>query len=80
MPRRQSHTACTWWSTSRSSPPAWGNLGIDGATSPVPAERGSYPQFYRLLAEALRGRGPLPVDPAEALQVLKIIEDVHVGA
>ncbi|CAI3800462.1 Gfo/Idh/MocA family protein [Pseudarthrobacter sp. MM222] len=59
---------------------AWGELGIDGATTPVPAQRGSYPQFYQLLSEALRGRGPLPVDPAEALNVLKIIEEIHAGA
>lgn len=58
----------------------WGDLGIDGDTTAVPTERGSYPQFYVLLAAALRGDGPLPVDPAESLGVLKIIEEVHAGA
>ena len=52
-------------------------LGVDGATTPVPAERGAYPQFYVQLAAALRGTGPLPVDPAEPLEVLKVIEGIH---
>ena len=56
---------------------SWGLLGVDGATSPVPAERGSYPEFYVQLAAALRGDGPLPVDPAGPLEVLKVIEDIH---
>jgi len=56
---------------------SWGLLGVDGATSPVPAERGSYPEFYVQLAAALRGDGPLPVDPAGPLEVLKVIEGIH---
>ena len=56
---------------------SWGLLGIDGATSPVPAERGAYPQFYVQLAAALHGEGPLPVDPAGPLEVLKVIEGIH---
>ena len=56
---------------------SWGLLGIDGATSPVPAERGAYPQFYVQLAAALRGEGPLPVDPAGPLEVLRVIEGIH---
>ena len=56
---------------------SWGLLGVDGATSPVPAERGAYPEFYVQLAAALRGMGPLPVDPAEPLEVLRIIEGIH---
>lgn len=55
----------------------WGLLGVDGSTAPVPAERGAYPQFYAGLAAALRGNGPLPVDPAEPLEVLKVIEGIH---
>ncbi|WP_426975389.1 Gfo/Idh/MocA family protein [Pseudarthrobacter sp. O4] len=56
---------------------AWGALGIDGGTTPVPAERGCYPLFYGLLSAALRGDGPLPVDPVQSIEVLKIIEEVH---
>ena len=56
---------------------AWGVLGIDGSTEAVPAERGAYPLFYAQLTEAIHGRGQLPVDPAESLEVLKIIEEIH---
>ena len=59
---------------------SWGVLGVDGAAVPVPAEKGAYPRFYAELAAALRGEGPLPVDPAESLQVLKIIEKIHAFA
>ena len=56
---------------------SWGLLGVDGAASPVPAERGAYPEFYVQLAAALRREGPLPVDPAGPLEVLRIIEGIH---
>jgi len=57
---------------------SWGLLGVGGATSSVRAERGSYPEFYVQLAAALRGEGPLPVNPAGPLEVLKVIEGIHV--
>ena len=59
---------------------SWGVLGIDGETVPRPAERGNYPAFYAGLAAALRGQGPLPVQPSESLEVLKIIEEIHAFA
>ncbi|MEW1810750.1 Gfo/Idh/MocA family oxidoreductase [Pseudarthrobacter phenanthrenivorans] len=55
----------------------WGLLGTDGAAEPVAPERGAYPQFYVQLAAALRGQGPVPVDPAGPLEVLKVIEGIH---
>ncbi len=55
----------------------WGLLGIDGATTPVPAERGSYPTFYTQLAASLQDGDPLPVDPAQSVTVLRIIEKIH---
>jgi scyllo-inositol 2-dehydrogenase (NADP+) len=56
---------------------SWGELGIGADVQAVPAERGAYPQFYRLLAAALLHGGPLPVDPAESLAALRIIEKIH---
>ncbi|WP_104181968.1 Gfo/Idh/MocA family oxidoreductase [Arthrobacter sp. B0490] len=56
---------------------SWGLFGIDGATVPVPAERGSYPTFYSQLAAALHDGAPLPVDPAQSVTVLRIIEKIH---
>ena len=55
----------------------WGRLGIDGAEEQVQPERGAYPEFYRVLGDALKGRGPLPVDPAESVHALRIIEKIH---
>jgi hypothetical protein len=56
---------------------SWGVLGVDGSAAPVPAVRGAYPRFYTELAAALHGRGPLPVEAAEPLEALKIIEEIH---
>lgn len=56
---------------------SWGVLGIDGSAVPVPPARGAYPRFYTELTAALRGRGPLPVEPVESLEALKIIEKIH---
>jgi len=57
-----------------------GLLGTDGGGTPVPTERGDYGAFYRLLAVALRDGGPLPVDPADAVAVLELIERAHAAA
>jgi len=59
---------------------SWGVLGIDGNTSPVKAETGGYPRFYALLAAALRGSGAVPVNPAQSLEVLRVIEKIHAFA
>ncbi|MCP2370842.1 putative dehydrogenase [Agromyces terreus] len=55
----------------------WGVLGVDGEARPLPMERGDYGEFYRLLASAIHGEGPLPVDPADAVAVLELIERAH---
>jgi hypothetical protein len=52
-------------------------LGVDGDLQPIAPEPGAYPLFYTRLATALRGEGPLPVDPEESLDVLKVIEEIH---
>lgn len=56
---------------------AWGILGTGSTETPVPAERGAYPRFYAKLAKSIRGTGPLPVDPRESIEVLRIIENIH---
>jgi predicted dehydrogenase len=57
----------------------WGLLGRDGALRPVPTERGNFPAFYELLADAIRNGSPVPVDPADSVEALKIIEAVRAG-
>lgn len=56
---------------------AWGILGTGSTETAIPAERGAYPRFYTQLAESIRGTGPLPVDPRESIEVLRIIENIH---
>ncbi|WP_430647474.1 Gfo/Idh/MocA family protein [Agromyces sp. GXS1127] len=58
----------------------WGVLGTDGDSRPVPTVRGDYGAFYRQLAAALRGDGVVPVDPADAVAVLELIEQAHAAA
>lgn len=55
----------------------WGLLGRDGSLVPVPTERGNFSDFYAILAKALRGGGPVPVDPADSVAALRIIEEVR---
>jgi predicted dehydrogenase len=60
--------------------PEWaGLLGRDGHLDHLPTERGAYPEFYRILADKILDGGaksalPLPVNPEDAVEVLKIIE------
>jgi predicted dehydrogenase len=58
----------------------WGRLGAGGIDRAVPTIRGAYQEFYRGLVMALRGEGPLPVDPADAARVLDLIEAAHVSS
>jgi predicted dehydrogenase len=52
----------------------WGELGTPGDSSPVATEPGCYQRFYADVAAALRGGGALPVDPADAVEGLRVIE------
>jgi hypothetical protein len=52
-------------------------LGVDGTARPVPTERGDYGAFYRSLAATLRDGMPVPVDAADAVAVLELIERAH---
>ncbi|MGV8883130.1 MAG: Gfo/Idh/MocA family protein [Rhodoglobus sp.] len=58
----------------------WGLLGIDGgpdALVPVPTEAGAYPDFYVGVAASILEGAPSPVDPRDALEVVRIIERAH---
>ncbi|WP_284978785.1 Gfo/Idh/MocA family oxidoreductase [Arthrobacter sp. fls2-241-R2A-200] len=59
-----------------------GTLEVDGQQRTIPTERGAYPEFYRLLAEKLNDGGitsarPVPVDPADSVAVLRLIEQAR---
>jgi predicted dehydrogenase len=50
--------------------------GPDGTmtTVPVPGEPGDYPAFYAGVRDAILGRGPNPVPPEEAVEVMAVLE------
>lgn len=61
--------------------PAWGIDPLpglltraDGTAGCVESERGDYCGYYRAVAAALSGHGPMPVSAADALAVMELIE------
>lgn len=55
----------------------WGTLGTQGDIHPVPTEPGDYPAFYAAVAAALLDGAPVPVDPRDAVEVLRILEQAR---
>jgi scyllo-inositol 2-dehydrogenase (NADP+) len=55
----------------------WGRFGVGEQTTLVPTARGTQDAFYSQLAAAILGDGPLPVDPADALAGIDLIETVY---
>ena len=53
---------------------AWGTLGSGSDTKLIPTEVGSYQRFYEGVVAALIGAAPPPVDPADAVAGLEVIE------
>lgn len=52
----------------------WGRLETAETSMPVPTQRGDYRRYYELLRDALRGLGERPVDPADSLRGLQVLE------
>jgi predicted dehydrogenase len=52
----------------------WGRLVLGDDADAVPSENGAWPRFYELLAAALDGAGPLPVEGRDAIAVLDVLE------
>lgn len=55
-------------------PRRWGRLVRDDSSEPVRAEAGAWPQFYIEVEACLRAGTPPPVDPADAVTVLELLE------
>jgi scyllo-inositol 2-dehydrogenase (NADP+) len=55
-------------------PERWGVLGTEEQARPVRTEPGAYQRFYEGLVAALRGQGPPPVDPADAVAALRVLD------
>jgi scyllo-inositol 2-dehydrogenase (NADP+) len=52
----------------------WGRLVAGDSEQPIETERGAYEAFYSGVVSALRGEGPAPVDPMDAVAVLEVLE------
>jgi len=57
-----------------------GTLGAGDDAGPVPLEPGDYGAFYHGVADALAGRGPMPVDPADAVATLRVLQAARQAA
>jgi predicted dehydrogenase len=58
-------------------PEHFGRLGVDGDLREIRTEPGRYQDFYAGVVAALRDGAPMPVDPAESVAALEIIEAAH---
>ena len=54
--------------------PRPGTLTTAAGSEPLPGPPGDYGAYYRAIRDAIRGTGPNPVTPAEALAVMTVLE------
>ena len=59
---------------------AWGRLSNGRESHLVPTERGVYERYYQGVADALQNGAPPPVDPADSVAGLEIIEAANLSA
>ncbi|WP_031066696.1 Gfo/Idh/MocA family oxidoreductase [Streptomyces sp. NRRL WC-3742] len=52
----------------------WGELRAGETAEPVETLPGTYQDYYAGLVQALRGEGPVPVDPHDAVEALRVLE------
>jgi len=63
------------------TPPArYGQFGAEGSFETQPTLPGRYTDYYAAIERALRGEGPVPVDPSDAVAALKVIEAARISA
>ncbi|MBA0124551.1 Gfo/Idh/MocA family oxidoreductase [Haloechinothrix sp. YIM 98757] len=58
----------------------WGRLYRAGTGETVPSEQGDWTRFYAGLAAAVRGYGPLPVDPWDSVATLEVLDAARTSA
>lgn len=63
------------WYTEK--PERWGRIERGDESEPVPSERGRWDTFYPAFAAAVRGEGPVPVDPRDAIASLTVIDAIR---
>lgn len=56
---------------------SWRRMGRDGDVRPIADGQDPNPNFYAMLADTLLHGAAVPADPAEPLEVLRIMENLH---
>jgi predicted dehydrogenase len=52
----------------------WGRVFRDGASEPLRSEQGAWDTFYPAFAAAVRGDGPVPVNPWDAVATAEVLD------
>ena len=52
----------------------WGRLYHGATGAPVASERGRWDSFYPAFAAAVRGEGPVPVNPADVVRTMTVLD------
>lgn len=58
----------------------WGWLAQGDARERIPSEPGNWTEFYRQWLAALQGRGPVPVDPMDAVLTARVLDAAQLSA
>jgi predicted dehydrogenase len=58
----------------------WGQLHNGSRVVSVPSERGRWDTYYPAFAAAVRGSGPVPIDPRDALATAEVLDAARASA
>ena len=58
----------------------WGRVQRGDVSAEVPTERGRWDTFYPAFGAAIRGEGPVPVDPWDAVATLEVLDAARSSA
>ncbi|MHA6757804.1 Gfo/Idh/MocA family oxidoreductase [Streptacidiphilus sp. PAMC 29251] len=62
------------------APADYGRLGAGDEAAPFPTLPGAYQEYYAGVAEAVRGRAPVPVEASDAVATLAVLEAARTSA
>lgn len=71
-------SAGTEWGTVAEA--KWGAIHRGGIAEKIPSVKGAWSDFYTGWARAVRGDGPVPVDPRDAVAALAVLDAIRVSA
>ncbi|MGH2894056.1 MAG: Gfo/Idh/MocA family protein, partial [Solirubrobacteraceae bacterium] len=74
----QSPATCRDWGAEPEH--RWGRVFRDGTAEMLRSERGAWDTFYPAFAAAVRGTGPVPVDPWDAVATAQVLDAARESA